>query len=129
MSRTSQTESSGEKSVRIRRGPVDSLSLYEITDHELDTLERGGPSSLFLNFGIALLSISISFLIALFTTQTTSDRTFIVFVIITAIGLISGIVLMFLWYFTRKSIASLIQEIKSRIPADEVGPTEQDEDT
>ena len=66
---------SGEKPF-IRRGEVDEIRLYTITDYELDILEKGTPA-LFLNFGIAFLSMSCSFLIALLTTHIASDRIFI----------------------------------------------------
>ena len=51
----------GEKAVQIKRGRVDSLSLYEITDNELDILTAGSPSSLYLNFAIFLLSRAFLF--------------------------------------------------------------------
>ena len=118
---TSQAEQTGDKSFRIRRGKVDSLSLYEITDHELDILERGSPASLYLNFGIFLLSLSASFLIALLTTTVESQRTFTVFVVVTVIGGLAGVVLMSLWWRTRQSASTVIAQIRSRIP-DESNP-------
>ena len=119
MSHSPQSENNGENPLRIRRGKVDSLSLYEITDYELDNLEKGMPSSLFLNFGIALITISISFLIALITTQIPSERTFTVFTVIVVLGFIIGLVLIVFWLRTRRQLTSLIRKIKSRIPADD----------
>jgi hypothetical protein len=37
----SDNQAEGAVSLRIIRGPLDSLSLYEITDYELDVLEEG----------------------------------------------------------------------------------------
>jgi len=116
-----QAEQTGDKSFTIRRGKVDSLSVYEITDYELDILERGSPSSLYLNFGIFLLSTSVSFLVALLTTTIQSNRTFTVFVVLVVVGIISGIVLMGLWYRTRQSASKVIAKIRSRIPPDGAG--------
>ena len=36
-----KTENTEDENIRIVRGRVDSLSLYEITDHELNILEKG----------------------------------------------------------------------------------------
>ena len=123
-----QTESSDENTVKIRRGKVDSVLLYEITDHELEILERGTPISVFLNFGIFLVSIGSSFLIALLTTQISSDRTFYVFTLLVIVCLVAGIVLLSLWYRNKQSIPALISKIKNRIPSEEAKePTEHEE--
>ena len=119
----SQKKNSGEKPL-ILRGKVSSVLLYEVTEHELDTLEKGTPTSLFLNFGIALLSISCSFLIALLTTNIDSDRLFMVFTFIVIVGFISGIILMCVWWRDRQSINELIKKIKSRIPDKKTEPSE-----
>ena len=126
--RAPQAEDSGEQSVRIRRGQVDSLRLYEITDYELDTLEQGTSSDLFLNFGIALLSISSSFFIALLTTEIPSVAISTTFIAIAAASFGSGTVSLIAWYRHRQSTATLIQKIKSRIPDEEAEPIEPVED-
>ena len=46
--------------LRVRRGRVESVDLYEIKDTELDTLEKGTPADLQLNFAIFLLSLAFS---------------------------------------------------------------------
>lgn len=112
--------SSVEGHVKIKRGKVDSLSLYEITDHELDMLERGSPSSIYLNFGIFALSTSSSFLIALLTTTIIADRIFTTFVAVVIIGGLSGIILCVLWFRSRRATSALIRRIKQRIPDEEV---------
>jgi hypothetical protein len=109
----------GEK-VLIRRGKVDSLTLYEITDYELSLLESGSPASLLFNFSILLLSTAVSFLVTLLATEIRSDRIFTVFTIVVAVGFAGGLVLMFLWLWFRRSTSGVIQRIKSRIPSEEV---------
>ena len=76
MDHISSARNGGEKSIAILRGKVPAIRLYEIEERELDMLEKGMPASLFLNFGIALVSISCSFLIALLATHIASDRIF-----------------------------------------------------
>ena len=112
-------QSSAEGAVKIRRGKVDSLSLYEITENELDLLEKGSPAPIYLNFGIFALSTASSFLIALLTTPIASDRVFITFVSIVLIGGLFGTILCVLWFRSRTATAQLIKRIKQRIPDDE----------
>lgn len=116
----SDIENSGEKPFKIKRGRVDSLSLFEITEHELNILESGSPSSLFLNFALLLLSAATSFLITLTSTTISSDRVFAVFTIIAVTGYIAGIVLFMLWWRNRQSTATIIKRIRQRIPSDEL---------
>ena len=121
-----QTEGVGEKQPKIRRGRVDSLDLYEITNYELDILATGSPSSLFLNFAIFLLSTATSFLVALLSTDISSNRIFCIFTIVVVIGYISGVILLLLWLRNRKSISKIIKKIKERIPSEELtSPDEQ----
>ena len=126
MSHISPARNGGEKSIKIRRGKVREMRLYEVEEHELDTLEKGMPESLFLNIGIALLSIGCSFLISLLTTDIASDLLSTVFTVIGAIGFTLGLVLMCLWYRNRQSTTALIQKIRSRIPDEETGSIGQD---
>ncbi|MCX7000567.1 MAG: hypothetical protein NT106_09790 [Candidatus Sumerlaeota bacterium] len=124
---TEQAENTSEKQPKIRRGRFDSLTLYEITDYELDILATGSPSSVYFNFAIFLMSIAISFLIALLTVKITSIRVFSVFVIIVIIGFISGGFLFCLWLRNHKSISTIIKRIKQRIPPEETTPEEPQE--
>ncbi len=58
----------------VRRARIGRLNIYEVSDSELQLLERGSPESLYLNFAIFLLSAALSFLTALFTTEIPSAR-------------------------------------------------------
>jgi len=109
-------EDSGDRTVRVRTGRVDSLSLYEVTDDELEVLEHGGPSSFFLNFAVLLISTASSFLITLLTTTVLSDRTFTVFLLITLVGFVGGAILLLIWNRNRQSASSVVKRIKGRMP-------------
>ena len=123
-----QDQHSGEKTVRVKRGKVDSLTLYEITDYELETLAIGSPSSLHLNFAIFFLSLATSFLVSLTTTTINDTKTFAVFVVITSIGFAAGAVLLAMWHFSHKSTKSIIRTIRERIPAEQLTETDADTD-
>lgn len=100
----------------IRVGRIRTLEVHLISDNELSRLEQGSGQSLFLNLAIGVLSLAASFLISLLTTAITSDRLFTVFVIVTVVGFIGGIVLILLWWCTRIPISRLVQEIRDRMP-------------
>jgi NADH:ubiquinone oxidoreductase subunit K len=104
-----------EHHIRIVRGRVDSVSVYEITENELSILENGTPSSIYLNFAVFLLSVAVSFLVALLTTNIESNRVFTIFVVVTAVGAISGLLLLFVWYRSHRSLSDIVSKIKSRI--------------
>lgn len=104
-----------EQELTIRKGKLNSLNIYEITEDELDKLETGGSEPIFLNFAIFLLSIALSFLIALITTTMKSRPIFDIFVIIVGLGFILGIILLILWWKSRHSIKGVINKIRERL--------------
>ena len=103
---------------RIRRARVDSLDLYEITEDELNTLDHGSPESLFLLFASNLITIAISFFIALTTTKIESDRTYIFYVIVTVLTFICGLFLITLWFIKHRSSTSVCKKIRKRMKDD-----------
>lgn len=109
----------------MRRGAYARLTIYEVEENELELLAQGSPDSLYLNFAIFLLSIAVSFLIALLTlpanqatgvSGTGSSNRFIVLVVITTIGFIVGLLLLLIWLKKRRSISDIVQRIKDRLP-------------
>jgi hypothetical protein len=98
------------------------LNIYEVSDSELQLLERGSPESLFLNFAIFLLSSATSLLAALFTTNIESTRVFNVFVIVTVVGFIVGMFLLALWRWYRRSRSTIFEQIRQRMPPEGVPP-------
>ncbi len=100
----------------IHRIPLGKLRIFEITEGELEALERGSPESIFLNLAIAVLSIAISFSVALATSKIENDRTFDVFVIVTSVGYVAGTTFGLLWFISRRTLRNVSAEIRSRIP-------------
>ena len=125
-----KTNTSEPLAPAIRRGRLDKLSIFEVSESELETLERGSPDSVFLNLAISALSVAITSTASLANTTTTSDRTFCVFVIVTVVCYIAGITFALLWYCSHKSIKSVIKQIRDRLPAEGVqAPTDGDKQT
>lgn len=102
----------------IRRGRLDSLQIYEISEAELDALERGSPESVFFNLLLTTLSVAISFTVSLATTRIESDRTFIVFVLLVFVGYLAGFTFGVLWWISRRSLKTTAAKIRARIPAE-----------
>jgi hypothetical protein len=100
----------------IRRARFDKLTIYEISDSELDVLEKGSPDSTYLDFAIGLLSAAIAFSITLATTEITSTKTFSVFTIAIILGYLFGLLLLILWWKNHTSVSSVVKNIRSRLP-------------
>lgn len=122
----SQTENTSKNEIRIVRGKFDSLSIYEVTDNELELLEKGSPSSTYLNFAIFLLSVGFSFLISLLTVDIGSIKIYTTYTIFTLFGIIAGIILLVLWYREYSATSEVIKKIKERIPSAEISKAGND---
>jgi hypothetical protein len=105
---------SDAKPLQVNRCSVDSITLYEITEQELELLEQGSPSSTLLNFAIFAWSVGFAFLTTLLTVKLTDKPIFIVFVVLTALGIFSGVVLLVVWARMAKSTSGVVIKIKSR---------------
>jgi hypothetical protein len=108
--------------VRVRRGRVDSVDLYEIKDSELDLLEKGSPSDLHLNFAIFLLSIAFSAICALATATFSSETIKTSFIVVTVVGILVGAYLFIAWFRDRQDRKELCKVIRGRIPPDIAPP-------
>ena len=106
------------KPLRVRRGRVESVDLYEIKDSELDLLERGSPADLQLNFAIFLLSLAISAICTLATATFTNTTVHTVFIVVTVVGILLGVYLLIAWWRNRASLKKVADQIRLRIPPD-----------
>jgi len=100
----------------IRIAPLGELRFWIISEDELKQFEQGSPAGLYLNFSLTLVSMGLSFLITLLSTPISSDRTFAVFVIVTVLSMISGLVLLALWYRDHCKLTKLADTIRKRMP-------------
>jgi uncharacterized membrane protein YtjA (UPF0391 family) len=106
----------GEFLPEIRRARLGELTIFDVTESELEILERGSPDSIYLNFAIALLSIAISFSAILATTTIPADRVFQVFVILTVVSYVAGVILLFIWRRNHQSVSKVVATIRKRLP-------------
>lgn len=117
-----------EKPLRVRRGRVDSVDLYEVKEYELEILENGEPTGIHLNFSIFLLSTAFSGIMTLCTATFTKPLIENTFLFVSIIGIIGGLYLLLLWWRGRNSIKTIIRTIKNRIPPDVVDQDEEVDD-
>jgi len=111
-----QRENISDEKVKVRRHKFDSLTIYEVSESELATIEKGSPTSIYLNFAIFLLSMAGSFLTALMTNNyTEKQNVYIVFLLMTIVGFIIGILLIILWLRTKNDFDIAIKKIKDRV--------------
>lgn len=117
MSKNKQSQQS-EQSLQpaIIRGRFQQLTIYEISDTELEILERGSPVSIYLNFAISLLSVAISLTASLLTSINTPTTVFIIFVLCIIVGSVLGLFFLILWFKKRKSVSDCIEKIRKRLP-------------
>lgn len=101
--------------LKINRGRISKINLFEITEDELEILAKGNSNDLFLNFSIFLLSIGLSGFIALATASFKNGFTEKMFNCISLVGLLMGFFLLLLWWRQRKSEKTLVERIKKRI--------------
>jgi len=111
-------KNTGEKTVRVRRGRVDSVDLYEVKENELEMLEYGEATGIYLNFSIFLLSLAFSSILTLSTATFSNSLIQNSFLFISIIGILLGIILLILWWRGRRNINSVVEKIKGRINTD-----------
>jgi hypothetical protein len=120
MSTTPPQPNQDEKPLRIRRGRVESVDLYEIKDSELDLFRKGSPADLHLNFAIFLLSLAFSAIIALNTAKFSNDNMHIAVIVVAVVGILMGVYLLISWANNRTSLSTVCDRIKERIKETDV---------
>lgn len=102
--------------IKVKRAKYDSLELFDVSENELTIIERGSPSSVYLNFAIFLLSIACSFLTTLLTIDFQNRQTlFIVFTVVCVLGFMVGIFLTIIWYRSKNEFDEVLNKIRDRM--------------
>lgn len=94
---------------------IGNFEIFEVKEEELELIENGLGESIFFNLVIAFLSITISFLIAIFSIEyTESPITYIFYMLAIMVGAVASIISFFLWFPKRKNIPKIIEKIRKR---------------
>lgn len=115
LSKSRAARSASEETIRVNRGRVDSIDLFEVKENELDALEHGASGDLLLNVAIALLSVALSILVTIFTAAFTSEFVRQIVTIIMVVGFVTGPILIIFWFRDRNTARAVINRIRSRV--------------
>ncbi len=99
----------------IRVAPLGELNAYTVYEHELETLALGSPAGLFLNFALALLPTALGIIVTLRSGAMT-DLNFTIFTSAAIIFIVAGVICLTLWWRMHRSVRTLVEEIKRRMP-------------
>lgn len=120
------------REAKIVYGRVGSVTIYEITENELNLFQTGTPKLNSMNFAIFFLTLAFSSGGTLVTTNIESDTTKIIILSILICGFVLGVFFLINWFRNFKSITNVIKDIKNRalIPSlkDEIISTEPEQE-
>lgn len=112
----SQKQPSSEFAPAIRRARLDNLTIYEVSEGELEIIERGSPDSIYLTISVALLTLATSLLGSLLLTDIKSTTTLLTFIVVVVVGYVVGGILLILWKRSSSSVAVCVAAIRRRLP-------------
>ena len=106
--------------ISVRRHGRREIVTYDVTPDQLDRLERAG-AELGFNFHIALtlLTLAFSFLTSLILSPPSNGTVETIFVSITVLGFILGLIFGLKWYKDRDTNSAIFREIREQ---PEIGP-------
>lgn len=102
----------------IRRARYDRLTIYEVSEAELELLARGSVDSIYLDLSIFLLSVAISLTVSLVTSAPALAAVFTVLVALSVIGYPGGLLVLLLWWRERSAVSGCLDTIRRRLPAE-----------
>jgi hypothetical protein len=112
----------------VRYVGMGEIIIYLVSDDELSMLERGDPSSTYLNLAIFFLSVGISFLVSLLVSEPKTPHAFVVMVVITVLSFMVGVVLTAFWLRTSGEVSKAVQRIRDRRVSPEAPSVIEDQD-
>ena len=101
--------------VQVKRAKHGYLTLYEVREDELETLERGGTATSQLNFSIFFLSIAFTSILALMTSEFKSPIMLSIFSAFSWAGIGIGIYFLIQWKRSKSSVDDVISKIRKRL--------------
>lgn len=99
----------------VRVAPLGELRAYTISEHELDSLEKGSVASDLFTIGLCLLSAAVTVVATLLST-TLANHSFTLFFCALLVFGLAGAICLFLGWRMRKSTKALVRRIRGRMP-------------
>lgn len=108
---------SGDDQIRVERGGLGSIKVYEITADELDALEKGEPNAVLKDWGLMLTPIGAAYIPVLIFFEKPEENLvkFVLFAIATAVSLLAGVICFSIWWKGRRGKQTVIEKIKGRM--------------
>ena len=99
---------------KSRHVPIRENVIFHVRKDELDSLEYGSASSIYLNLAIGLLPLGIGLAVTLKLATVSVDIAFYVFCMIAVTTILAGAILMLVWIRTARSSRNIIATIRAR---------------
>jgi hypothetical protein len=100
----------------VRVAPLQELRVYQISESELEKLERGSPESIHLSLALAFLPAALTLLITLQTVDITKPRIYNAYLFSFLLLALQGGVSLIRWWRARGTVRDIVQEIRDRMP-------------
>jgi hypothetical protein len=100
----------------IRFAPIGELKFYTVSEEELEALGRGSLGSIYLNIALALLPVSVAFLLTLLSTEIKNTAVLFGFISGCVVCFVAGAICSVLAYANHASTSQLVKKIKERMP-------------
>lgn len=106
-----------DENIRVRRGKVDAVVLYEVREDELESLERGGISTIQISLSSSLITLAVAFTIALLTSDFKPELGIVkyLFGIAAFSGFVLGVYFGVVAYLTKSSVKKIGETIRERL--------------
>ena len=104
-----------DENIRVRRGRVDAVVLYEVREDELESLERGGISTLQISLSSSLITLAVAFTIALLTSDFKQEIVRYLFGVAAFSGFVLGLYFGLVAYLTKSSVKKIGETIRKRL--------------
>ena len=105
----------GFGTTRIIRHKMGDIEIFPVTKEQLEQIEKGTNSDLFLEIALCLVSVFASFLCSLIVVDFVKyPTTFTFFLMVCIISGITSIIMFLLWWRNRQSKHELIEKIRSQ---------------
>jgi hypothetical protein len=101
---------------KIVLGLMPELTVYQISEAELNQLANGPPSQTDFSFALAMLPAALTIFVTLQTVDILSNRTYYTYVIAFGLLTIQGLISLARWWFSDRSFKVLVHEIRARVP-------------